>query len=75
MERPPVGPCKQARALGLMESFFLVASVFSESQKETPSCLRVGGDMNGRGRQEKVTLEGEREKVCWRVRSNGTGSR
>lgn len=35
----------------------------SESQKETPGCLRVGGDVNGRRRQEKVTLEGERTSV------------
>lgn len=35
----------------------------SESQKETPGCLRVGGDVNGRRRQDKVTLEGERTSV------------
>lgn len=55
---------QQARALRPMTVFFfLVASGFSESQKETPSCLRVGGDVNGRGRQEKTNLEAEREQM------------
>lgn len=54
---------QQARALGPMTVFFLVASGFSESQKETPSCLRVDGDVNGRGRQEKTNLEAEREQM------------
>lgn len=55
-------PCEQARALGPVGGFFLVASGFSESQKETPCCVRAGGARDGRGRQEKVTLEGERAK-------------